>query len=480
MSNYPLPKKGLPKGLPHDEVPVLLRSQLLGWTPLISKTFYNDQFVSSYNSTPTSKLFNGVLNAHPVGGDIDYLLGLNLTPFLTHNMSGPTSGPQNITPFHDKTLHLTDFFMDLPIRQLPLKDQDTITPSKFKVTLAPLLLERKFFRPSIFDLNKSALKRSITQVDTPPRQPHKLSITVKAEDEETDDETDDQDDKKYALDTPSRKVLSDITKEFNKAPGPGPASTKYETKTPVKPPPVSSPSTVLLSSAANTPKAVRETPPSPTPAKKDVPGIPAMGVFSERPKDKQKPKPKKTPKAQMQAGMNKFQIVFTDVHTLMNNKSKNKKFSHLNGSRLRRPEKDAPANTSLHTSSQEYNSTGNTSRDLSIMSAPNHSINTSASNITHPPPEGYELGGINLTPNKFFLDKMFDKASPQYYQQAQYSSMPPPRQPPVQPMQPMMTMMMMSTPQHQNIINYNNVYGSPSDHKDMFPYMYRDQGYESP
>lgn len=561
--------------------------QLSGWTPLISKTFFNDHFLS-YNSTPSSKLFNQPSNNNN-GGEIDYL-GLNLTPFLAHNTNNTlliNSGSNlnlnlnlnsSLTPYHDKSVHLTDFFMDSPIRQstTPIKDLETITPSKFKISS-----DRKS-RPSIFqDLNKSASKRSITQIDTPPRQPHKLSITSKppvvddnsTDDEDAeDDEADQQNSKavtkakpKFNLETPSRKqVLADVSSNFlNKTPIKvtpmkktlGKLAATKETindfQTPVKPIPVSSPSTVIMSSATATPKSTikdhtstRRAPhASPTP-KKDFSSkkdevIPTMGVFQEKKSKGKPPQPapmaanknpvgharfgpniintKKSNKAQMQAGMNKFQIVFADVHTLVNNKNKNSK-KHGTGERLKKsePPKSAPAVVTSTTtvapvapvvassssqSQHEFNYSINTSKEFSsIMSGNNSlgnntSINTSSSNLNLSASNdhsSFELGGVSSTPNgKLFLDKMFDKPSPnQSLYPTHFSNMPPPHKNQVhhqipnqaqnlhpysavmgqqqqqlqqqqlqqqqqQQQQPMMMMMMMSTPQHQNVVNYN-------------------------
>lgn len=559
-------------------------STLTGWTPLISKTFFNEQLVS-YNTTPNSKLFNGVLSNHQHlqngSAEIDYSSGLNLTPFLTHNinilnnngnMSASQLNTNAITPFHDRTMHLTDFFTDSPIKQTPIKDLDTITPSKFKIGS-----ERKHFKQSIFQDPKSALKRSITQIDTPPRQPHKLSITTKAavnegdnsdglnEDKEDDEghEHDNSSRLKYNfnLQTPSKKiVLRDITNAtaYPTAKTPvksGPLQSILELKktqfeTPAKPPQVSSPSTVIMSSAVkSTEKHHSESsrtnvpPPSPTPKKEsslplgsmkdNADAKPAMGLFSERKTKPTKHRPatfknlsttadhnsrttnpnglsltnKKNNKAQMQAGMNKFQIVFTDMHTLMNTKSKNKSkgSSKVNEKQAEnnyassQQHLTAPQNPNLPVlstfsypsslSQQEFNSTANSSKEFSIISGNNSSVNTSGSNLNMSSTDhtSFELGGLSSTPNgKFFLDKMFDKPSPQssqafnggqYYaihglQPQAYGTMAPPRSqhppsslqmPPGQHQQPMM-MMMMSTPQHQNVLNYGPVvYGSGAE-----------------
>lgn len=557
-------------------------TNLTGWTPLISKTFFNEQLIS-YNTTPNSKLFNGVLSNHQHlqngSGEIDYSSGLNLTPFLTHNinilnnngnMSASQLNNNAITPFHDKTMHLTDFFMDSPIKQTPVKDLDTITPSKFKIGS-----ERRPFKQSIFQDPKSALKRSITQIDTPPRQPHKLSITTKADINDDDNENGDDDGSgknenddsgrlkyNFNLQTPSKKiVLKDITNAsaYSTAKTPVKAGTlqsiqelkKTQFETPAQPPPISSPSTVIMSSAAKSPVKFKPEnlranipPPSPTPKKDSIvpngglndnsDAKPAMGLFSERKTKPSKPRPatfknisattqpngrasnpngqasnnKKNNKAQMQAGMNKFQIVFTDMHTLMNNKSKTKPKGQPRSVNEQQADSQyvstqqhltGPPNVNLPVlstfsypsslSQQEFNSTANSSKEFSIISGNNSSVNTSGSNLNMSSTDhtSFELGGLSSTPNgKFFLDKMFDKTSPQssqaynanqYYaihglQPQALAAMPPPRSQhslssqhmgPGQHQPPMM-MMMMSTPQHQNVLNYGPVvYGSGAE-----------------
>jgi len=589
----------------HNQLP----SNLTGWTPLISKTIFNDQLIS-YNSTPSGKFFNGVLSGH-VNNEIDYAQGLNLTPFLTHNLNIPNSnshmnGISNITPFHDKTLHLTDFFMDSPIKQTPIKNIDTITPSKFKIGS-----ERKYIKQSVFQDPKSALKRSITQIDTPPRQPHKLSIlnkhearyektnTIDGKVEIKGDEEDEEDEENEAeenekkdtnasfhnknklyelnLQTPSKTVLKDISninKIQNKS-TPVPRNlkkSKESFETPSKQIPDSSPSTVIMSSAAksSTSKPVKSSdmdsgkgvtvkysttqnlPPSPTP-KKDIPINtdnvdvlkPAMGVFSEK---KSKPlkgkqsvfknlsgdstgtstinaKTKNNSKAQMQAGMNKFQIIFTDVHTLMNKKNKLKKSNNATSNpKLKRSqstnrsnEEQSQINDNVHSRSLTRSSTApvtnhqsyqtahkvvssndnvsmnTSSKEVSLISGNSNSMNTSNLNMSSTDHSSFELGGLSSTPNgKYFLDKMFDKPSPQSHQnlntnqyysmnQSSLSNMPPPnpntsrphptvaqhnllhaQQQQQHPM--MMMMMMMSTPQHQNVVNYGpNVYNSANE-----------------
>lgn len=581
----------------HNQLP----SNLTGWTPLISKTIFNDQLIS-YNSTPSGKFFNGVLSGH-VNNEIDYAQGLNLTPFLTHNLNIPNSnshmnGISNITPFHDKTLHLTDFFMDSPIKQTPIKNIDTITPSKFKIGS-----ERKFLKQSVFQDPKSALKRSITQIDTPPRQPHKVSILnkhearyeknniiddkVQSKDEDEDDQGDEENEKKsdgisinksklygQNLLTPSKTVLKDIS-NINKNQGkstPMPKDskkTKESFETPSKQIPDSSPSTVIMSSAVNSPPSkplttndidssknvtvkysttTQNLPPSPTPKKEIANNSdnvdvlkPTMGVFSEKKSKPLKTKPavfknlssdstgasssmntktKSNSKTQMQAGMNKFQIVFTDVHTLMNKKNKLKKLNNAPKPKLKRsqsanrskdqlfhindntkprsltrsataPDSNQQSYQTTHRtgSSHDHNVSMNTSsKEVSLISGNSNSMNTSNLNMSSTDQSSFELGGLSSTPNgKYFLDKMFDKPSPQsqqnlnanqYYSMHQHSlsNMPPPnpntsRPPPTvaqhnllhaqqQQQHPMMMMMMMmSTPQHQNVVNYgSNVY----------------------
>lgn len=160
-------------------------------------------------------------------------------------------------------------------------------------------------------------------------------------------------------------------------------------------------------------------------------------------------------KAKMQAGMNKFQIVLTDVHTLINKKKKNTKdddqkkqqpqqqqkqkelqkekqqqtsnnksdkkiISKQSTQSLPPPPPQAPTLTTTPqlthqlSSLQDHNVTMNSSKDhSSIISAGNNSMNTSHFNITTDH-SSFEFGGLSSTPNsKFLLDKIFEKPSPQ-------------------------------------------------------------------
>lgn len=575
-------------------------TNLSGWTPLISKTYYND-LILPFTTTPNKyTLPPNLSNSGSKDVEfIDYGQGLTLTPFLSHNLNMVSTSSlnhqlSNITPFHDKTLHLADFFMDSPIRQTPGKDLDTITPSKFKIEHT---IKTSSIKSPIFQDLKSAQKRSITQVDTPPRQPHKLSISTKpsvqnnddstdTEDKEEDDEEDDDEDKenqsperdaklnKYYLQTPSKNVLSDLT-NFAKTPTNGVSKDPKNFQTPAKPIPASSPSTVIVtnSKTSQTPINDDETdeeddgkeviqPPSPTPNKeskvsvlKTVDNIddlkPAMGVFSEKktlpvPKSKNKNKSSShtrsgsksnikpdgtvNNRSKMQAGMNKFQIIFTDVHTLMNSKNK-KKPSNSNltqNQKLKRtqsaneskvPTSDDSKNlirsstapvvpfqnhlvpqqmsygvpglnhASSNASSQDHNLSINTSKELSMISGGSNTSNLNmTTNTDH---SSFELAGLSSTPNgKYFLDKVFEKQSPQTQHllnqvgnnfMTHQGAMPPPnkQQHPQhiqmihpqqqlhpqqhqqqQQQQPMM-MMMMSTPQHHNVVNYSpQLYGN--------------------
>ena len=98
-------------------------TNLSGWTPLISKTYYND-LILPFTTTPNKyTLPPNLSNSGSKDVEfIDYGQGLTLTPFLSHNLNMVSTSSlnhqlSNITPFHDKTLHLADFFMDSPIRQ---------------------------------------------------------------------------------------------------------------------------------------------------------------------------------------------------------------------------------------------------------------------------------------------------------------------------------------------------------------------------
>lgn len=527
-----------------------------GWTPLISKTVFNDQLISC--NSPNGKWYQPGTGAG--GTEVDYSQGLSLTPFLTHNLQsggGPSGGYGQYTPFHDKSMHLTDFFMDSPIRHTPLRDLDTITPSKFKIQST----EKNSVRQLIFqDAKNNSTKRSITQVDTPPRQPYKLSnlsVMNKENDgpenkegiaelqddvgekenmnigkenkkevgNDEDDEDEDEDDvipSKYIMQTPSKSVLTDISKNFNMSKASQTPLNKFETpKGNVIP--QSSPSTVIMSSTTREGQG-RESistasvvPPSPTPKKEmnskapcqqiiDGDGFkPAMGVFSER---KSKPKTtttfkgnipsnpqvtKSKNKAQMQAGMSKFQIVFTDVHTLMNGKNKKKtngsggSGSNSNNGKSKRvvsePISHSAGMPGLKVPEIKGPELGYTDHNItkdSIISVNNSSMNTSNLNMSTDH-SSFDLGGTSSTPNsKFFLDRMFDKPSPQgkvqppmyYAMQPVYGNMPPPntRAPPPPQQQQMgvsgaqqpVMMMTMSTPQHQNVVNYTG-YGSNNE-----------------
>lgn len=283
-------------------------SNFTGWTPLISKTINNEQLLN-FNSTPSSKLINNLLSNpnNPQSAtsilpqnDIDYSNGLNLTPFLNQNLNllnsnshSNTNSNNNgnnltsFTPFQDRSLHLTDFFMESPIRATPIKDLDTITPSKFKIGS-----ETKLVRPSIFQDPKSAKKRSIHDLESytdTPNKPHKLSISTGANDM-TDEEEDDDDDnqalnenaklrqgpdksKRAKIDThksdndsnksqkgtfvgfqtPSKVTISSSSKAFGVNGKTPVRNTLNEFETPAKPTENSSPSTVILSSTSKSP-----------------------------------------------------------------------------------------------------------------------------------------------------------------------------------------------------------------------------------
>ncbi|CAK9438260.1 uncharacterized protein LODBEIA_P24990 [Lodderomyces beijingensis] len=190
-----------------------------GWTPLISKTYSNDQILS-LNSTP-NRMFapasaanlqqhqqpapptqdrTGTSNQPLFTAPQDYdLQGFGLTPFINHNFNimGSTYTTQfyGITPYQERIFQQNcDFFIDSPIRTNNNNNKNNpenfaITPSKFN--LNTIASSKKLLQDPL----KSATKRSITLIDTPPRQPHKLSlITTKArsdtdeEDEEEEEE----------------------------------------------------------------------------------------------------------------------------------------------------------------------------------------------------------------------------------------------------------------------------------------------------
>lgn len=615
-------------------------SNFTGWTPLISKTINNEQLLN-FNSTPSSKFVNNVLaNSNQQAGtilpqsDVDYFNGLNLTPFLNQNInllnsnSNTNNNLNSFTPFHDRSLHLTDFFMDSPIRATPLKDLDTITPSKFRMGS-----DKKVVKPSIFQDPKSAKKRSIHDLeaytDTPGRSgPHKLSITTKANDltDEEEEEEDDDSDKESIkmskksqkskannetlmkdksqkatitdLQTPSKVIITDSSKSSFSIAG---ANSKTPTKgrsaefmTPAKPTECSSPSTVILSSTSKSPSK-EQIPNSPTPnptsntnksqgnGKKAKPTgkfsiysnsepeepvhnilTPAMGTFSEASKPQKgnkrsnsnskkheiKPlgnantntmkyhrtiernetfKPdsmenqipaniynnddrvrfKAANKAQMQAGMNKFQIVLSGGGRAKRGR-KGKKASTV--VEKKKPKKEVTVQTQAHgdtlkvphyqlrlvkaESDQSHDTNLSSNKDSSIMSGNNNSMNTSNLNVSSATDHtSFEFGALSSTPNgKFFLDKIFEKPSPQSQQllnqvlmAQQYpgamtkpGDMPPPKvQAIANPLQSNylqqhpqngqtnhQIMMMMSTPNHQNIYSPNDANGQSQSQND--------------
>ncbi|KAK8440738.1 hypothetical protein ACI3LY_000982 [Candidozyma auris] len=319
-----------------------------GWTPLVSRTLSTEMM--SHNSTPNTKMLPSFYKqANTSGGlpsssDMDYPI-LNLTPFLTHNLNflstqnsaGNISNNVNFTPFYDKSMHLTDFFIDSPLRPSPSKAVETITPSRFATSS-----ERKSITNTLDA--KTSSKRSIGQIDTPARHPFKKYDSQANSEPGSDDEDDKKNDDAYEGNfvTPSKKnILKETSSNLlNKASlNSTPLASKKNKnvyRTPAKPTQMSSPSTVIMSSANNTPndQPVKNAivPPSPTPNKERSEGTtainsePVMGIFSEK---KSQPKVSEPPKQAHKknskknyGGTSKFQIVFTDVHTLMNSKKK--------------------------------------------------------------------------------------------------------------------------------------------------------------
>lgn len=547
-------------------------ASLTGWTPLISRTFSNDMI--SYNSTPSSKMLPSMYKQNNTGSasghnavnasDYDYP-SLNLTPFLTHNlnlMNNPSSAGNlsnniSFTPFYDKSMHLADFFMESPIRQTPLK-VETITPSKFSMQLAPVAssttLDAKL--DSALDSTMQSamsLKRSITQIDTPARHPYKkYNVSTEKEEKQSDSEEDNGDDKENEgsrgnrlvdnFVTPSKnKVLNKVSGNLlNKTPSRvvNVVKSKNLYQTPAKPSLVSSPSTVIMSSATTSPdnEVIKQSPASPTPLKDKIEvADPVMGIFSER-KAAQEPKPQRKPRKQS-SGMNRFQIVFTDVHTLMNSRKK-KVSGNASSSRNEKNEKKKPqpkltkqelrspptypqqhpqAYTSFHqtlsslSASQDFNSTINTSREFSVVGN-SSTVNTTSSNLNVASDQSsFEImhGGLMSTPNgKFLLDHLFDRGSPQavnqmtsslnqihmdvkaneYMRNEGLQHMPPPQkfitlqQAAQQALrhdtnQSIVMNMTMSTPQHKNIVSGPHGTYAREDlspsDKDSMAYMYQ-------
>lgn len=110
--------------------------------------------------------------------------------------------------------------------------------------------------------------------------------------------------------TPSRKALAEVSEQWlNKTPRAKKPAEPFQTPAAHQ---VSLPLTVIMPSAGKGDSVVG--PASPTPQDRVV-TEPVMGIFCEQ---KPKPAPKKP-------AVNRFQIVFTDVHTLMNSRRKKPK-----------------------------------------------------------------------------------------------------------------------------------------------------------
>ncbi|CAD1809745.1 hypothetical protein K4G60_g4860 [Candida parapsilosis] len=602
-------------------------TNLTGWTPLISKTYSNEQIIS-FNSTP-NKLFissslsqaqiqpqllhpqqptqsqsqapqsaNTSTNFVPTYNINDYeYQNFGLTPFINHNFnfnlmsSGGgvnTINPMNnITPFNEKIFQQNcDFFIDSPLRTTKDNvdgcntslnfENFSITPSKF--SLNTVASNRKILQDPL----KSATKRNINMVDTPPRVPHKLSIITRAEnagdakevirkqvcqpddDKDTEDEQDneeEEDDVKPEMKSPT--VVSRIKKQSNQEDKniQGEAKDLETPQTPCKKEskdmsieseqdfntPANkqtrpeSPSTILVTSterlsnlslddAFDSKKLTKhneeeeeeedeeedlgedkdeddkenQPPPSPTPAK--VSNQPKMGIFTEvkskkvvtkghsrsrssfhptttttsfksgytltttssgdlasTAKSKDPKKVKAENRARMQAGMNKFQIVLTDVNSIsgrkkkLHNNNNNNNNNHNNG---KKDEKSKPQikveqtqptliplqPPSLHPQSstlmENHNVTMSSTKEnnhnnSSILS--HNSMNSSHLNLTtdHSSFEigGHGSGGFSSTPNsKMLLDKIFEKPSPNhsglFYPPQQHGPQPPPQHQP--------------------------------------------------
>lgn len=567
-------------------------SHFTGWTPLISKTIPQDNFNFQSTTPSSSKYLNNIIlnsGSHnsilPVS-DIDYSNGFNLTPFLNHNInllnSAASIGNGNanqhshnftsITPFHDKTLQLSDFFMESPIRGTPLKDLGSITPSKFKLNSVTKSM-------AVAQDSKNPKKRSILETETPNKTPHKLSITTIANDL-TDEELDEDDTENFVgktpkshnildrsrgvisnIHTPSRMVIvtkppEDDNDNRDKTPS---KPKKSEFITPAKPIQNSSPSTVILSSSSKTSKETNFIPNSPTPlpnkfiVKRDesienivVDAKPAMGTFSEPKKikvnnnkknhrnsksidmvDKSKEnaelsKPrfgsnvqvnnmrfKPNNKAQMQAGMNKFQVVFSDGSGSKRGRKgkrqqKQPEKKRMNNRREVTVETQAhgdtlPINTQRRVlEPPQSTNVGSNSQQIKIIdnSVQNNSMNISGLNVSQNTEHtSFDFGALSSTPNgKFFLDKMFEKPSPQsqnlinqMIMSGNYSGMPPP-QPKSQPntngtsiqFQQNTQVMMMSTPNHQHMysLNNNNQNGEQEEENISLPTFSYNFGYK--
>lgn len=428
-----------------------------GWTPFLSRTSQPEGF-RSHVSTPSSQMISTLCKQSHSLFPLDFDSGgFNLTPFLARNVnlnqgSGPNSASHNtkFTPLCDKSLRLADFFMDSPTRPRPRKF-GSMTPSRLNIAPDLSKIDGHLF-------SELSLKRSITLIDTPARQPYKKLEQNMNDDEKEKDSISKRGTKSSDSDKLMRTALKEDTANFNNTPFLNENARKLKLKTSAHP--ILSPSTVIMSSVTRSPdKNKRSAPPSPTPNKdiKIDKVEPVMGTFIEKkPKmgsliDAKAPIGKGKLK-QKAGGMNRFQIVFTDVHTLINSKKKRPITNDSSGdalvsdklenragrNQMKKPNgkllqyhssqpggslSPGPLSSGVNTFhgahsysaplSQNFNTSINTSREFSMIN--NSTVNTTASNMTSGDQSSFDLmqGGLMSTPNgKYLRDFLFDQYSP--------------------------------------------------------------------
>ena len=192
----------------HSLNPTLQNVQRQGSTGTgygISEQDNNSDIIGQNNNNNNNSNNNNSSGYYLPGNELEFQ-GFGFTPLINHNFNflANTSGSQlfGITPFQERMLQQNcEIYIDSPIRNgngngyggsgglgtgtigtagtttgatTNVIENFSITPSKF--SLNAVASNKKILQDPL----KSATKRSIALLDTPPRQPHKLSIITKA------------------------------------------------------------------------------------------------------------------------------------------------------------------------------------------------------------------------------------------------------------------------------------------------------------
>ncbi|ODQ77327.1 hypothetical protein BABINDRAFT_10229 [Babjeviella inositovora NRRL Y-12698] len=292
-----------------------------GWTPIIGRT--------SYQTFPSNFAHDGfgmlpLTPSAPSAGfnRASFEFDINDMPFMN-----------SATPFRDRSFHINDFMFDSPVVHTGLNSA-VKGGSWFKENMPPA----------------SHQKRSITALDTPPRQSNKaIHKALKSPFGDPDFSTPLKSNLNRVLKAEIESVRTPLAnKTTNTLPT---GQTTFAT--PARPIEQSSPSTIIIASA-KTDKKTYTLPTSPTPAHpskyQNYPAnarAPVMGTFSgpdlklkkedslantlrrasvhSKHVDPPQPATLGSRPASMQSGMSKFQIIFTDVKSLLQPKGKGRK-----------------------------------------------------------------------------------------------------------------------------------------------------------